>query len=81
MGYRGLMSGMGVVSVVATIGHAAVIVLERRWVRHEESASAAHGALNVPLVDVSPQPRAPPPPSSNPLQDVLSSACMTNAMM
>ena len=76
-GISWLMSGMGIVSVVATIGHAALMVLERRWVRHEESASAAHGALNVPLVDVGPQPRAPHPLSSNPLQDMPSSGCAT----
>ena len=66
-----LVSAMGIVSVVLVVLQGALYVLERRWVRHEESASAAHGALNVPLQDVDGQDRCNtvPQPSCNPLED------------
>ena len=66
-----LVSAMGIVSFVLVVLQGALYVLERRWVRHEESASAAHGALNVPLQDVGVQDRCSsvPRPSCNPLED------------
>ena len=66
-----LVSAMGIVSVVLVVLQAALYVLERRWVRHEESASAAHGALNVPLQDVGGRDRGSTVPglSCNPLED------------
>ena len=66
-----LVSAMGIVSVVLVVLQAALYVLERRWVRHEESASAAHGALNVPLQDVGGHDRGSTVsrPSCNPLED------------
>ena len=47
-----LVSAMGIVSFVLVVLQVLLLVLERSWVRHEESASAANGALNVPLQDV-----------------------------
>ena len=77
-GISWVVSAMGIVSFVLVVLQAVLLVLERGWVRHEESASAAHGALNVPLQDVgddcntrSSRNCAPqPPPSFNPLEDV-----------
>ena len=51
-GISWVVSAMGIVSFVLVVLQVLLLVLERGWVRHEESASAAHGALNVPLQDV-----------------------------
>ena len=73
-GISWLVSAMGIVSVVLVVLQAALYVLERRWVRHEESASAAHGALNVPLQDVGVQDKGGTVsrPSCNPFEDNMS---------
>ena len=47
-----LLITMGIVSFVFVVGQVVLLVLERGWIRHEESASAAHGALSVPLQGV-----------------------------
>ena len=72
-----IMSAMGLVSVVSAVGQVVLQLLERRWVRHEESASAAHGALSVPLQDANDKSGGhsvgtltPHLASSNPLQDM-----------
>ena len=66
-GISWLLSAMGIVSFVLVVLQAVLLVLERRWVRHEESACAANGALNVPLQDVDGR-RGP---SCNPLEDAV----------
>ena len=73
-GISWLLSAMGIVSFVLVVLQAVLLVLERRWVRHEESACAANGALNVPLQDVDVGDREgcnAPRASCNPLEDNL----------
>ena len=72
-GISWLLSAMGIVSFVLVMLQAVLLVLERRWVRHEESASAANGALNVPLQDVCSRAECSATrPSCNPLGEDLS---------
>ena len=67
-----LLSAMGIVSFVLVVLQALLLVLERGWVHHEESASAANGALNVPLKDVDGRDECSTSrPSCNPLEENL----------
>ena len=74
-----LMSTMGIASIMFVVCQTALALLERRWVHHEENASAAHGALNVPLQDAlgdedgnRSSARVAHRTSSNPLHEMMS---------